>query len=308
LTVQPKRAERATEAARLDHLHQVAAVAGITVDEFVLPEQVDVIVNKLRIHYLDWGQARLPPVVFLHGGGQTAHTWDIVCLALRAERHCIAMDLRGHGDSEWSSSLDYSLESYAADVEQLMAKLHVRRVVLVGMSLRGLAALTCATRWHAEIAGVVAVDVSPTRDHRAPERIRDFMATTQELETIEEFVEQALVHNPTRDPRLLKTSLRNNLRQLPNGRWTWKYDRRHRERPDIDDFFSAQRATVWACLPAIDAPVLVLRSARSDVLHDEDAEELVRRLPSARWLRVEGASRSIQGENPKGLIDAVSRS
>src|SRR5262245_49859397 len=58
----------------------------------------------MRFHYLDWGTRGRPPMVFLHGGGLNVHTWDLVCAALKPERHCIALDQRGHGDSEWSPS------------------------------------------------------------------------------------------------------------------------------------------------------------------------------------------------------------
>jgi pimeloyl-ACP methyl ester carboxylesterase len=307
VTVRQREGEPETAAAQIEHLRKVADVAGVSVGEFVLPAAADIIANGIRLHYLDWGNPTLPPVVFLHGGGQTAHTWDIVCLALREERHCVAVDLRGHGDSEWSSRVDYSLGSYATDVEQLIAQLGPQRPVLVGMSLGGLAALTYAARSSAEVGGLVIVDVGPAPQATGSSRIREFMSSTQELDSVDEFVERALAHNPTRDPRLLKTSLRNNLHQLPNGRWTWKYDRRHRDRDDLEAVFTAERTDLWSLLPAITAPVLILRGARSDVFHDEDAEELVRRLPAARWARVENAGHSIQGENPKGLINELRR-
>jgi pimeloyl-ACP methyl ester carboxylesterase len=307
MTVRHRERAPETTAAQIEHLRAVADVAGISVPEFVLPAAADIIANGIRLHYFDWGNPELPAVVFLHGGGQTAHTWAIVCAALRGERHCLAVDLRGHGESEWSSRIDYSLLSYATDVQHFIAKLGLRRPILVGMSLGGLTAMTYAARPAAEVGGLVVVDVGPAPQPAGSNRIREFMSTTQELDSVDEFVERALAHNPTRDPRLLKTSLRNNLHQLPNGRWTWKYDRRHRERQDIDSLFAAERGELTSLLPAIQAPVLILRGARSDVFHDEDAEDLASQLPSARWVRIDGAGHSIQGENPKALIEEVRR-
>ena len=91
----------------------------------------------MRLHYLDWGPAgRRPgtrggwPLVFLHGGGLNAHTWDIVCLALREEYRCHALDLRGHGDSEWSPAQDYSLGAHLRDLEAFADHLDIARFFL----------------------------------------------------------------------------------------------------------------------------------------------------------------------------------
>ena len=96
----------------LSHLRAAIDVAGGDVDKVVLPADHDLVVDGLRLHYLDWGRNGRPPLLFLHGGGLTAHTWDLVCLALRANFHCLALDQRGHGDSEWSPVLDYGPDAH----------------------------------------------------------------------------------------------------------------------------------------------------------------------------------------------------
>ena len=85
-------------------------------------------------------------MVFLHGGGLNAHTWDIVCLALREEHHCCALDLRGHGDSEWSPALDYSLGAHLRDLEAFADHLGAARFFLVGQSLGGIIGMGYASR------------------------------------------------------------------------------------------------------------------------------------------------------------------
>src|SRR4051812_48449512 len=102
----------------LAHLRLAADVAGITAENVVLPASRDVVVDGVRLHVLDW-EAPGHPVVFLHGGGLTAHTWDLVCLALRGDGHCVALDLRGHGDSEWSPAMRYRPEDHAHDLQRL---------------------------------------------------------------------------------------------------------------------------------------------------------------------------------------------
>src|SRR2546428_10158960 len=130
----------------LAHLELAAELAGVELPEVVLPEDRFVELNGLRLHYLDWGGEGRPRVLFLHGGGLTAHTWDLVCLALRADYHCLALDLRGHGDSDWSPGMDYSFEAHRDDVEAFADLLRLDRFVLVGMSLGGITALAYAGR------------------------------------------------------------------------------------------------------------------------------------------------------------------
>ena len=98
----------------LVHLRRVAALAGVDATDAALPASHHAVMSGRRFHYLEWGAAaERPPVLFLHGGNQSAHTWDVVCLALSRRYHCVALDQRGHGDSEWSYELDYRPEAHA---------------------------------------------------------------------------------------------------------------------------------------------------------------------------------------------------
>ena len=81
------------------HLALASATAGLTLPDLVLPTAHHVILRGMRFHYLDWGTRGRAPMLFLHGGGLNVHTWDLVCAALRLERHCLALDQRGHGDA-----------------------------------------------------------------------------------------------------------------------------------------------------------------------------------------------------------------
>ena len=98
-----------------EHLSTTAVRAGFSFDDVVLPQGHYAQVGGMRLHYLDWGNKHLPPLLFLHGGALTAHTWDLVCLALRDEYHCLALDQRGHGDSDWSEDADYTMGAQLTD-------------------------------------------------------------------------------------------------------------------------------------------------------------------------------------------------
>ena len=94
-------------------LRQAVAIAGLDPVEITLPHDHQLIIGNLRFHYLDWGGSG-HPLLFLHGGGINAHTWDVLTLMLRDRYRCIALDQRGHGDSEWSPVIDYAWKPRAA--------------------------------------------------------------------------------------------------------------------------------------------------------------------------------------------------
>src|SRR6185437_7213861 len=88
---------------QLEHLKLAAEVAGLEVPRFTLPADHDVVVNRMRFHYLDWGTGGRHPILFLHGGGLNAHTWDLVCRLLLEKKNSHALARRGHGNRERSS-------------------------------------------------------------------------------------------------------------------------------------------------------------------------------------------------------------
>jgi len=292
---------RLTDAELREHLTLAAAKAGLSFPELVLPDAHDVVLRRMRFHYLDWGTAGRPPIVFLHGGGLNAHTWDLVCLGLRRERHCLALDQRGHGDSEWSPEMDYATESHVGDLEAFVDRLGLERFVLVGMSLGGVNALAWAGRHGQRLAGLVLVDVGPEIRMAGVQKIAAFTSEQKPLDSIDEVVDKALAFNPRRDPQLLRLSLRHNLRQTPKGQWMWKYDQRHRGKVE-PGAYERRRDLLWDAVAKVPCPTLVVRGAQSDVFHDEDAERLAAALARGRWVRVENAGHTVQGDNPAGLL------
>jgi pimeloyl-ACP methyl ester carboxylesterase len=284
-----------------EHLTRAADRAGLSFPELALPEAHDVVLRRMRFHYLDWGTRGRPPVLFLHGGGLNAHTWDLVCLGLRRDRHCLALDQRGHGDSEWSPEMDYATESHVGDLEAFVDRLGLERFVLVGMSLGGANGLAWAGRHSARLAGLVLVDVGPETRAAGVQKIAAFTSEQKPFDSLEEVIDRALAFNPRRDRELLRLSLRHNLRQTPRGQWMWKYDQRHRGRVDRDAQ-ERRRALLWDAVAKVECATLVVRGAQSDVFHDEDAERLAGALARGRWVRVENAGHTVQGDNPAGLL------
>jgi len=267
-----------------------------------LPEDHQVIIGSLRFHYLDWGGDG-PPLLFLHGGGLNAHTWDVVCVMLRDRYHCIALDQRGHGDSEWSPVVDYAVETQLGDVEGFIQQLRIENPVLIGQSMGGLNSIAYAVRHSHEMKGLVVVDVGPEINPAGTQRIREF-ASTPELDSPEAFLERAVKFNPLRNPAVLKRSLYYNLRQTPTGKWALKHDQR-RASEEAAKIGTVQRERLALQIPGISCPALIVRGALSDVLTDDSAERFAHSLRKGRWVRVENAGHNLQGDNPSGLIDVL---
>jgi pimeloyl-ACP methyl ester carboxylesterase len=279
----------------------------LNVPEVVLPTDVDVVLRGMRFHYLDWGNQGKRVVLFLHGGGLNAHTFDLVCLALRVDYHCLSLDQRGHGDSEWSPVVDYEISTHAADLAAFVERLELRDFVLVGMSMGGLNAIQYVGDHAAETAALVLIDTGPEMQSAGGERIRQFLSQPGELDSVEDFVARALEFNPRRDEQLLRRSLLHNLRRTPEGKWTWKWDPRPRIRGIDSARWAERRARLWEDVERVTCPTLVVRGAQSDVFSAENAAMLVRRLQDGRTVEVDDSGHTVQGDNPAGLVRVLRR-
>ena len=286
------------------HLERVAQVAGIDLPPAVAAASHHVVLDGRRFHYLSWGDPKQLPILFLHGGNQSAHTWDVICAALSDRYHCVALDQRGHGESEWSYEMQYSPEAQALDIDGLVAHLGWERFALVGMSMGCLASLHYAASapTRNRLSALVAVDAGPYLADSGGEQIIDFVSANLAHDTLEDYVQAALRHNPRRSEELLRHSLRHTVRQLADGTWTWKADRR---RPVTLATMREWLGPLPELVSRIACPVLVLRGEHSLVLSENDARRFARQLSSGRHQTIAGAGHSIQGDNPKALLEAI---
>ncbi|HEV7649771.1 MAG TPA: alpha/beta hydrolase [Actinophytocola sp.] len=293
-----------TVADELSWLERAAGDAGLDIPDLVLPESRHVVLRGMRFHYLDWGTAGRPPVLFLHGGALNAHTYDLVCAALRGDHHCLSLDQRGHGDSEWSPVVDYDNATHAADIAAFVDHLGLRDLVLVGMSLGGLNAIKYAGTHGERLRALVIIDVGPELRAPGTARIGEFTSSTSgEIDSLDEYIEHAVRFNPRRDPDRLRHSLLHNLRRTPAGKWVWKWDPRGRVKtPEQAREFQARRELLWEDVDRIQCPTLVVHGTDSDVFSERDAHTLVERLPRGGYAAVEDAGHTVQGDNPAGLV------
>ncbi len=252
-----------------------------------------------RVSALVWGTGD-PDVVLLHGGAQNAHTWDTVALAL--DRPLVAVDLPGHGRSDWREDHHYAPSSLADDVALAIGELAPRAGPVVGMSLGGLTAISLAARYPALVERLLLVDVTPGVDRAKAEPIIAFVSGPERFASFDEILDRTVRHNPTRTVSSLRRGVLHNARELPDGAWEWRYDRM---RGSLSDGRLPDMANLWDELGSVRAPLLLVRGGSSGVVGEEDVAELRRRLPAAEVVVVEGAGHSVQGDRPVELAAII---
>jgi non-heme chloroperoxidase len=241
-----------------------------------------------------WGG---PPVLLLHGGGQTRHAWGGASRALgEAGFLAITLDQRGHGESDWAPDGDYSLDAYVADLRAVLGQLD-RPAALVGASLGGLASMLAAGEPPpAPCTALVLVDVTPRVDPRGRERIGRFMTShPQGFASVEEAADAVATYLPHRPRPADVSGLARNLRLEDDGRYHWHWDPafitsnwppRETHRPE----------RLEAAAAAVTAPMLLVRGARSEIVTEASADAFRRAAPSAEYVDVEGAAHMVAGD------------
>ena len=171
-------------------LHQAARQKGVTFTQENEPVDRTVQANGMNIHYLEWGQPGNPLIVMLHGGSQQAHSWDFVSLPLSEQYHIIAMDQRGHGDSDWADDGDYSTEAHQGDIDGFVGALGISKFHLIGHSMGGRNSYVWASRNSDKLRSLVIVDTGPVAQSRGRNRIQNFRELPDELDSFEEFADR----------------------------------------------------------------------------------------------------------------------
>ena len=284
-----------------------AAAAGLDPPAIVQPESRWVDLNGIRFHYLDWGNPELPHVVLLHGGSLTAHTWDMAALLLRDRYHLVALDQRGHGDTEWTpesqleeDNSDLMLE----DTRQFIEHLGFERLSLVGMSMGGMNTIRFAARHPERLDAVGIVDIAPETMREGLIEMEQFRHETETLNSFNDFLDRAIKFMPHRAPEHLHYSLTHSLKQVDDG-WTWKQD--HRRRANLESLSDEDRRAdaerraeaMWVDVRAISAPAILFRGANSKILAPEVATKTVSAMQNARLVEIPAATHNVHSDNPK---------
>jgi pimeloyl-ACP methyl ester carboxylesterase len=255
------------------------------------------------ISALKWG-AEPPQVVFLHGGGQNAHTWDTVILGLGVP--ALAVDLPGHGRSAWREDGDYGPNLSAETLRPALREWAARPRLVVGMSLGGLTALRIAATEPDLVPTLVLVDVTPSAPERHEEMTKAQLGAValvqgeRNFPSFEAMLDVTVAAAPHRDRKSLRRGVFHNSKRLDDGTWTWRYDS-FRKGPILSGFEG-----LWDDVPSITMPTTLVRGADSYFVNDEDAADFAKAAPGfQRTHIVPDAGHSVQGDQPRALVDIL---
>ncbi len=257
------------------------------------------------ISALKWGSGE-PRLVLVHGSGQNAHTWDTVALALNVP--LIAVDLPGHGHSSWRDDTTYSPQGMAEDLAVVIQQHAANAAAIVGMSLGGLTCLALASAHPNLVPHLVLVDITPGVTSKKAKAVLDFINGPQSFASFDELFARTKEHNPTRSESSLRRGILHNAKQIEDGSWQWRYDRRGQtETAGSAPGHEAPRSPMWDMISAWNKPLLMVRGGISPVVDDEDIAELRKRCEHVEVVVVDGAGHSVQGDRPVELANVLRR-
>ena len=258
-----------------------------------------------------------PPVLLLHGGGQTRHAWKKTAdLIAQLGRTAYAVDQRGHGDSEWVADGAYSFPDFAADARALADTLAERsgvRPVAVGASLGGIASMLAEggperREGDAVFSALILVDITPRVDLDGVAKVQGFMRAhaKEGFATIAEAADAVAAYLPHRPRPRSHDGLKKNLRLHPDGRWRWHWDPRfldgrRRVGPGGDE---VERMLIEAAR-RIAIPALLVRGASSELVQEAHAKEFVELVPHATYVDVSGARHMVAGDRNDQFANAI---
>ena len=245
-----------------------------------------------------------PTILMLHGGGQNRHSWKNTGQVLADLGYrVVAVDTRGHGDSDRAPGADYALETLTTDVLHIIDDIGTP-VVLIGASMGGLTGIMVAdAAGPAKVTKLVLVDVVPRFEKTGSARIRDFMFNHvhgfDSLEEAADAVAEYLPHRPRpRSPEGLKKNLR-----FRDGRWYWHWDPAFLSKPQDDPFERTDK--MEAAAMRLQIPLLLIRGKLSDVVSTENVNDFLAKVPHTEFVELSDAGHTAAGDDNDAFSDVV---
>jgi pimeloyl-ACP methyl ester carboxylesterase len=265
----------------------------------------NIVLRQMRFHFLEWGAADAPAIVLLHGGHQSAHSWDLVSLHLAQRYRVLALDQRGHGDSEWARDVTYSNHEMSLDAEAFIDAMALDRPVLIGHSMGGRNAMLLMRRNAARLRAAVIVDVGPELSDKGRAAIAGFVQGNQEFDDLEHFVRNVRQYDPYRSREHIERTVKYNMLERADGKYVSKCDSNPRRLGIVRASGPLENITLDDAA-GFDLPVLLVRGANSNILTPDAADRFAAALPKGRLVTVPECGHNVHGQNTKGFIAALS--
>jgi pimeloyl-ACP methyl ester carboxylesterase len=262
-------------------------------------------VNGIRLHYLERGDPKAQPVVVLHGIMGHCREWDVLTDVLAARFRTVAVDQRGHGQSDWTDT--YTVPAFAGDLVDLIEQLGLAPTHVVGHSLGAMAAMVAAASRPELVDRVVLIDIGP--ESLSTEWAEELPATLDALAAssypqVDDAVEEWLAGNDLADPALTRHYVRHCLKRDPDGRLVWRFDGAGLARFPTD---GVDDEMLWRAVDGLVAPTLLLRGQHSPLLSRAAADSLVERLHDGRLEEIPDGGHDLGVEQPAAVAAATAR-
>jgi len=270
--------------------------------------------NSLRLVADAWGDPRHPAVLLAHGGGQTRHAWGETARLLSEQgKYAIALDLRGHGESDWDKEGRYDFSHYAQDLRDVVGKL-TSKPAAVGASLGGISTLIAHHLSDQNLfSEIVLVDITPRVEMDGLGRIRDFMLEHAEkgFASLDEAAAFVASYTPNRkrsdnNRHGSNEGLKKNLRLGEDGRYRWHWDPKFfAKRPDQKREGHVKFTLMEDAAKALVIPTMLVRGKISDLVSSEGAQEFLDLVPHAKFVDIEEAGHMVAGDKNDIFSSAV---
>ncbi|MGI9524851.1 MAG: alpha/beta fold hydrolase [Hyphomicrobiaceae bacterium] len=272
--------------------------------------------QRLRLHYLDWGNRDAPPLILQHGGLDHGRSWDPVALALKDDWHVIVPELRGHGDSDWASDGDYTMAAYVYDFAQLIHQQTLAPITIISHSLGGNIAIRYAGIYPDNVRQLIAIEgLGPSpevlleRSLKTPsERMAEWIERKRSLSSRQPRRYATLAHAAKRmqeKNKFLSVEMANHLtrygvNQNEDGTYSWKFDNYVRAWPP-GDLPQEDIEALWAC---VKCPTLLIYGEESWASHPQRDGRLSK-FENARLEMFSRAGHWVHHDRPKDFVRLV---
>lgn len=260
----------------------------------------------LRFFYRDWACKRpdAPVLVLLHGYTGHARSWDAFAQAMSSRYRVLALDQRGHGETQWAPPDAYDTSEMVTDLEHFVNALDLREFALVGLSMGGLVSIGYAGKRPGRLAKLVIVDIAPELDMEGLKRIQAGVVRSDAFMSVDEAYARARADNPIPPDDQLRHRIEYSLMRREDGRFTYRYDRALRDPKNPRTGIPAEEG--WRLVANIDVPTLLVRGELSDILSKPVAARMAKAIPDCRLVEVAGSGHPVPLDKPAAFLDAVS--
>ena len=259
--------------------------------------------DELSIHAMEWSCRGLP-CVLLHGFGENASVWGHLAPRLMSRFRVVAIDLRGHGHSDWDPESRYDAQTFTADLNKVVAAFGFERTILIGHSWGAETAIRFAAANPAIVAALVIVDFGPELTQTGVDEVlKGFVEMPRSFASADEFAQWLAARRPLAEPRLLSQFARYSLRQATGGQCELKIDAALATKSELSQLVAKNGRYyvpgLWEALARIKCASLVVRGAISGVFPYDVATRMVERtLPRSRLQTIGAAGHAVMMDNP----------